>query len=67
MVMNIFDDSVISTVCSEFCTPEGPAINPQSNWPFYTAWPFPSELPPKKPNDQLPQRYNPANDDEAKM
>jgi hypothetical protein len=30
-------------------------------------WPFPSELPPKKPNDQLPQRYNPANDDEAMM
>jgi hypothetical protein len=28
-------------------------------------WPFPSELPPKKPNDNLPPKYNPSNDDEA--
>ncbi len=30
-------------------------------------WPFPTSLRPKKLNDQLPQRYNPANDDEAIM
>jgi hypothetical protein len=28
-------------------------------------WPFPSELPPKKPNDNLPPKYNPANDEES--
>ncbi len=31
------------------------------------SWPFPDSLRPKKLNDQLPQRYNPANDDEAMM
>lgn len=31
------------------------------------AWPFPDSPRPKKLNDQLPQRYNPANDDEAMM
>jgi len=33
----------------------------------YTEWPFPTSLRPKKLNDQLPDRYNPANDDEAMM
>ncbi len=28
-------------------------------------WPFPTSLRPKKLNDQLPQRYNPANDEES--
>ena len=30
-------------------------------------WPFPSELPPKKPNDNLPPKYNPANDDPSPL
>jgi hypothetical protein len=30
-----------------------------------TSWPFPDSLRPKKLNDQLPQRYNPSNDEEA--
>lgn len=29
------------------------------------AWPFPESLRPKKLNDQLPQRYNPSNDEDA--
>jgi Zn ribbon nucleic-acid-binding protein len=28
-------------------------------------WPFPDSLRPKKLNDNLPQRYNPANDEES--
>ena len=30
-----------------------------------TSWPFPDSLRPKKLNDQLPQRYNPSNDEES--
>jgi hypothetical protein len=30
-------------------------------------WPFPDLLRPKKLNDQLPPKYNPANDDDAMM
>ena len=30
-------------------------------------WPFPDSLRPKKLNDQLPPKYNPANDDDAMM
>ncbi len=30
-----------------------------------SSWPFPDSLRPKKLNDQLPQRYNPANDEES--
>ena len=29
------------------------------------AWPFPTSLRPKKLNDQLPQRYNHLNDEDA--
>jgi uncharacterized Zn finger protein len=32
-----------------------------------TSWPFPDSLRPKKLNDQLPQRYNPANDDPSPL
>jgi hypothetical protein len=32
-----------------------------------TSWPFPTSLRPKKLNDQLPQRYNPANDDPSPL
>jgi len=32
-----------------------------------TSWPFPTSLVNKPLNDNLPQRYNPANDDEAMM
>jgi rubredoxin len=31
------------------------------------AWPFPTSLRPKKLNDQLPQRYNPANDEPSPL
>jgi rubredoxin len=31
------------------------------------AWPFPPSLRPKKLNDQLPQRYNPANDEPSPL
>ena len=31
------------------------------------SWPFPDSLRPKKLNDQLPQRYNPANDDPSPL
>ncbi len=30
-------------------------------------WPFPTSLRPKKLNDQLPQRYNPANDEPSPL